>query len=84
MQRVRIGIMGLAGVFLLVVLATALYSLFGDRSQSPAGTRGQLQANSAEEAPREPLAELGVAPGNVAPETNSAAPTGRPQPAKGK
>ena len=71
MQRVRIGIMGLAGVFLLVVLAAALYSLFG-RPHAP--LIGNSAADNAAEAPKEPLAELGIAPGNVPPDANATAP----------
>jgi hypothetical protein len=75
MQRVRIGVMGLAGVFLLVVLATALFSLFGEHGKVPSpGSSASAEANSAD-APKEPLAELGVAPGNAQPETNSSAPS---------
>jgi hypothetical protein len=74
MQRVRIGVMGLAGVFLLVVLATALFSLFGERGKAVSpGSTASVDANSAD-APKEPLAELGVAPGNAQPETNSSVP----------
>jgi hypothetical protein len=67
MQRVRVGLTGLACVFLLVFLAAAFFGLAGPNTadttvQGPA-TPG-LDANSAAE-PREPLAELGVTPGNV-------------------
>ena len=76
MQRVRIGLTGLAFVFLLVMLATALVRpsneapLTGNLvGQQKAGTAPG--ANRAEAAPTEPLAELGVAPGNE--ETNNSA-----------
>ena len=62
MHRVRIGLIGLAWVFLLVMLATTfLHVAGGDRPEANAGA----QANDA--APSEPLAELGVAPGNSPP-----------------
>ena len=58
-QRVRIGLTGLAFVFLLVMLGTAV-SRSGDDPKA-----GQVHAtglaNSAE--PEEPLAQIGVAPG---------------------
>lgn len=58
MQRVRIGLTGLAFVFLLVLLGAAI-SRWGE---------GMPDANAAADAnivtePNEPLAELGVAPG---------------------
>ena len=73
MQRVRIGLTGLAFVFLLVMLATALVRpsneapLTGNLIEQKAGT----PAGNAAAAPTEPLAELGVAPGNE--ETNNSA-----------
>ena len=76
MQRVRIGLTGLAFVFLAVLLAMVF-------SRQPAGeepitpnlldqqqTGESLPAPSDEEEPAEPLAELGVAPGKS--ETNAA------------
>jgi len=82
MQRVRIGLTGLAFVFLLVMLATALVKpsneapLTGNlieqqkAGNAPAGNDGSAQ-------PTEPLAELGVAPGNDD-TANKAAPGGGP------
>ena len=70
MQRVRIGLTGLAFVFMLVLLA-AIFSSPSDEAPITANTIEQGlvpggQANLAETAePKEPLAELGVAPGNV-------------------
>jgi hypothetical protein len=58
-QRVRIGLTGLAFVFLLVLLGTAI-SRSGDSSPSPPLNANGL-ANGIE--PDEPLAEIGVAPG---------------------
>ena len=54
MQRIRIGLTGLAFVFLLVLLGTAI-------SRNSGEPRQNSTANLAE--PNEPLAELGVAPG---------------------
>lgn len=65
MQRIRIGLTGLAFVFLLVLLGTAISRNGGE--PPPANEAG----NAAE--PNEPLAELGVAPGQVE-ETNQANP----------
>ncbi|MBV9840481.1 MAG: hypothetical protein JOY99_02915 [Sphingomonadaceae bacterium] len=74
----RIGIMGLAGVFLLVVLAAALYSLFG-KPHAPLIGNAAATDNAAD-APKEPLAELGVAPGNVPPDATTAARKTTPKP----
>lgn len=68
MQRVRIGLTGLSCVFLLVLLAAAFLG-FADRQaggdSAPMITAAvSNQAVAAEEAPKDPLAELGVAPGN--------------------
>ena len=57
-QRVRIGLTGLAIVFLLVLLGTAV-SRSGD-DPAPGSTNLSGLAEGAE--PDEPLAELGVAP----------------------
>ncbi len=67
MQRVRIGLTGLACVFLLVLLAASLFGLANDGASPPAP---DAAANVAMAAPKEPLAELGVAPGN-APESTA-------------
>ena len=88
MQRVRIGLTGLGFVFVLVLLATILVRPSGEApltanliEQQNAGVRpaGGNSAGVAE--PKEPLAELGVAPGNA--ETNNSAaaqPVGNAQP----
>ena len=55
MQRIRIGLTGLASVFLLVLLGTAI-------SRSSEDPVAQPQPNIAEER-SEPLAEIGAAPG---------------------
>ena len=72
MQRVRIGLTGLAFVFVLVLLA-AIFINPSDEKPITADTVEQQLANEGEvattavepAAPKEPLAELGVAPGNV-------------------
>ena len=72
MQRVRIGLTGLAFVFLVVVLAMALTrEPLGEAPITPnlldsqrAGRAPQPPA-AAEAEPAEPLAELGVAPGKA-------------------
>ena len=77
MQRVRIGLTGLAFVFLAVLLAMVF-------TRAPAGeqpitpnlleqqSRGQAPAPPEPANPTEPLAELGVAPGNA--DSNAVAP----------
>ncbi len=70
MQRVRIGLTGLAFVFVLVLLA----AVFTSPSEEPPITANSIEqqlapgrpdVNAAEAEPKEPLAELGVAPGNA-------------------
>ncbi|MDB5737877.1 MAG: hypothetical protein JWO65_1545 [Sphingomonas bacterium] len=84
MQRVRVGVTGLAAVFLLTLLAASIFNMLGqdDRGTTRLANGQTVASNSAaavaEETPREPLAELGVAPGN-APKAPVAAP--RPTPA---
>ena len=59
MHRVRVGLIGLAWVFLLVMLATTFVHIAGgDRpdANSAAATNDTAQ--------KDPLAELGVAPGS--------------------
>jgi len=80
MQRVRIGLTGLGFVFLAVLLA----AVFTGQSQDEAPITANLieqQGSGAPPAPptaaapvqsAEPLAELGVAPGNV--DSNGASP----------
>lgn len=74
MQRVRVGLTGLACVFLLVMLATAFLRM---ADGSEAGGNAAV-ATSNTTAPNEPLAQLGVAPGNpmpAEPVPNGAVPT---------
>jgi hypothetical protein len=81
MQRVRIGLTGLACVFLLVLLGAIFVKFVRDgeaarkseaaiASGNPAST-----GNAAAESPKEPLAELGITPGNAPDGANT------PQPA---
>ena len=73
MQRVRIGLTGLAGVFLLVLAAAAFFGLARREPDAAAPGATAIVATGSltnEEAPKEPLAELGVTPGNL-PETQS-------------
>jgi len=57
MQRIRIGLTGLACVFLLVLLGTAISRSSGDSISPPV-------QNDLKE-PNEPLAEIGAAPGGT-------------------
>jgi len=59
MQRVRIGLTGLAFVFLLVLLGAAI----GRWGSEDAGPNNAVAASYNDSEPNEPLAELGVAPG---------------------
>ena len=71
MQRVRIGLTGLAFVFVLVLLAAVFTSPTNEapitaNSIEQQRKGGGADAGKAEPAePKEPLAELGVAPGNA-------------------
>lgn len=65
MQRVRVGITGLAAVFLLTLLAASIFSFLGQDDHTTKLANGAVVANTQTppEPPKEPLAELGVAPG---------------------
>ena len=83
MQRVRIGLTGLAFVFLAVMLAMVFTRApAGDEPITPnmvehqAAGRGASPAPQPQASPTEPLAELGVAPGNA--DSNNAAPAAAP------
>lgn len=71
MHRVRIGITGLAVVFLIVLFAAAIVGFHTkDRSEE-----ANLASAANSTAPSgDPLAELGVAPGGTIGETNPAPP----------
>lgn len=76
MQRVRIGLTGLAFVFVLVLLAAVFTSPSSEEPITANSIEQQMNgagapANSSlQDEPKEPLAELGVAPGNA--DSNSA------------
>ena len=81
MQRVRIGLTGLAFVFLAVLLAAVFTSEpVGEPTITPNLIEQQRRGQGAEppapaEAePTEPLAELGVAPGNAEQNVQAPAP----------
>ena len=87
MQRVRIGLTGLAFVFLLVLLGAVFTSPSNEVPITPNLIETQLSggnqlapADSNLVEPKEPLAELGVAPGN-ADDANKTAP---PPPVRGR
>jgi hypothetical protein len=88
MQRVRIGLTGLAFVFLVVLLAAVFTSQSADEApitpnliEAQRSGTSESESVPAETEPTEPLAELGVAPGKA--ESNvsdaaSASPPSRP------
>ena len=87
MQRVRIGLTGLAFVFVLVLLA-AIFTRASDEQpitpnliEQQRGQDNAAGANAAEPAPTEALAELGVAPCNA--ENNEAVDAPAPAPLLG-
>ena len=57
-QRVRIGLTGLAFVFVLVLIGAAI-----TRWSADPPTANQIIANAMPSEPNEPLAEIGAAPG---------------------
>lgn len=71
MQRVRIGLTGLAFVFLLVLLGAVFTSPSNEEPITPNSIETRLSGGNQAAAPvnqtepKEPLAELGVAPGNA-------------------
>ena len=67
MQRIRIGLTGLAFVFLLVLLGAAISRW--STGEPPVNSAANLANNTAE--PNEPLAELGVAPGDSSAKNDS-------------
>lgn len=84
MQRVRIGLTGLAFVFLAVMLAMVFTRQPSVEEpitanlleQQRTGQPGIAQPDEPAPSPAEPLAELGVAPGKA--ETNSVGPDVQP------
>ncbi|TZG27707.1 hypothetical protein [Sphingomonas montanisoli] len=80
-QRIRIGITGLAVVLLVVLFAAAVVG-FRTRDAEQADNGAVLNNEAAAaEAPKDPLAELGVAPGGQPTTTESAPPPPKPDPA---
>jgi hypothetical protein len=83
MQRVRIGLTGLGFVFLAVLLAAIFTGQSADEApitanlieQHRTGEKAPAPAPAPVTRPTEPLAELGVAPGNA--DSNNAAPARR-------
>jgi hypothetical protein len=79
-HRLRVGLIGLASVFLLVMLATVFVHIAGgDQPDANAVTANDTVSS-------DPLAELGVAPGNPdqaedATPPPATAPTAKPKPA---
>ncbi|HVI99608.1 MAG TPA: hypothetical protein VM657_11145 [Sphingomonas sp.] len=84
-QRVKVAMTGLALVLLLIGLASVIFSSASKESSGDAADTIQAdlvanlaltnEAEAAEAAPSEPLAELGVAPSTTtAPPANTAAP----------
>ena len=74
-QRIRIGLTGLAFVFLLVLLGTAISRSTEDPT-APSASQNQL---ASEEEPSEPLAEIGAAPSMTqSNETQAAKPAKEP------
>lgn len=59
-QRVRIGLTGLAFVFVLVLIGAAITNWSSDPP-----TANQAIANATPAEPNEPLAEIGAAPGDT-------------------
>jgi hypothetical protein len=65
-QRVRVGLTGLAAVFLLTLLAASILNMLGQDDHAARLANGAPAgnvANAVDDPPKEPLAELGVAPG---------------------
>ena len=81
MQRVRIGLTGLAFVFVLVMLATILIRPSAEQPLTANSIDPEPRpttVNGAAGQPKEPLAELGVAPGNAETNNQNAAAAGNP------
>ncbi|HET9811369.1 MAG TPA: hypothetical protein VFP53_06685 [Sphingomicrobium sp.] len=66
-QRIRIGLTGLAFAFLLVLLGSIVSRSGSDENAVAAAAAAEAATNT----PKEPLAELGVAPGSTADETEN-------------
>lgn len=83
-QRVRVGMTGLAIIVLLIALASAVFR--SASRETPIGATGEpkpvLTDNSADgnmaDPAKEPLAEIGVTPSTTPDDGNSAAPASPP------
>ena len=75
-QRVRVGLTGLAAVFLLTLLAASIFGMLGQDDHSAKFANGVVTSNGAvvADTPKEPIAELGVAPGGNVPKATPAQP----------
>lgn len=85
MQRIRAGLTGLACVFLIVVLAAAFLNMArtDDATGNVVLANGTVTNTSAvDETPRDPLAELGVAPDAAVTEPEKTPPPAQPTPPK--
>jgi len=69
MQRVRVGLTGLAVVLLLIVLATVVFRTV---DKQVVATNPKPDTNNSDVSKDEPLADLGVAPGSAPSESNQA------------
>jgi hypothetical protein len=76
MQRVRVGLTGLAVVLLIVALATAVLRTV---DRQVVGNSPAPSTDNSDKSKDEPLADLGVAPGAPA-ENATTAPPARPKP----
>lgn len=81
MQRVRIGLTGLAFVFILVLLGAIFSRATDEEPITPDTIQQQMNPKAGTPAPpkdkgepKEPLAQLGVAPGNADSKSNEATP----------
>jgi len=88
MQRVKVGMTGLAFVLLLIGLASAIFSSASKEPQravvgapSTEAVTSMTTVDTALEPPKEPLAELGVTPSTETEPDNSATPA-KPGPSK--
>jgi hypothetical protein len=85
MQRVRIGLTGLAFVFVLVLLAAVFTSPSDEEPITANSIERQIRGggaagkDAAESEPKEPLAELGVAPGNADSNSSNGSDPARPR-----
>ena len=80
MQRIRVGLTGLAVVLVIVLLATAVFTRINQ--QAGPASNAAAKAEAADKAGDEPLSDLGIvprAPDNVTTPANSAAPAGTPR-----